>query len=139
MCVFSSKTTPLPNYSTVSFVRCNAVVENSDLTYNFSITYRRPPFNVPLYSKYQFFLYQTINKQREKGKTFDQVVDWLNNKGYLSVRGKKFKGNHVHSIVKKKRLKDEKLEKEYPEVWSNFSLEVVDKTILMSGFGLKYQ
>tara|TARA_B100001029_G_scaffold126792_1_gene105879 strand:+ start:264 stop:383 length:120 start_codon:yes stop_codon:yes gene_type:complete len=32
--------------------------------------------------------------------------------------------------VKKKRLKDEKLEKEYPEVWSDFSLEVVDKTLV---------
>ena len=46
------------------------------------------------------------------------------------MRGKKFKGNHVHSIVKKKRLKDEKLEREYPEVWSDFSLEVVDKTLV---------
>ena len=58
------------------------------------------------------------------------MAEWLNNKGYLSVRGKKFKGNHVHSIVKKKRLKDEKLEKEYPEVRSDFSLEVVDKTLV---------
>ena len=46
------------------------------------------------------------------------------------MRGKKFKGNYVHSIVKKKRLKDKKLEKEYPEVRSNFSLEVVDKTLV---------
>ena len=30
--------------------------------------------------------------------------------------------------MKKKRLKDEKLEREYPEVWSDFSLEDVDKT-----------
>ena len=37
--------------------------------------------------------------------------------------------------MRKKRLKDEKLEREYPEVWSDFSLEVVDKTILMSDFG----
>ena len=36
----------------------------------------------------------------------------------------------VHSIVKKKRLKDEKLEREYPEEWSDFSLEVVDKTLV---------
>tara|TARA_B100000212_G_C27355541_1_gene525694 strand:- start:896 stop:1015 length:120 start_codon:yes stop_codon:yes gene_type:complete len=36
--------------------------------------------------------------------------------------------------VKKKRLKDEKFKKEYPEVWSDFSLELVDKTILMSNF-----
>ena len=117
-------------YSTVSFVRCNAVVESTDLTYNFTITYRRPPFNVPQYSQDQFFLYETITGQREKGKTFDQIAEWLNEKGYLSVRGKKFKGNHVHSIVKKKILKDEKLERDYPEVWSDFSLEVVDKTLV---------
>ena len=111
-------------------MRCNDALFNADVTYNFTITYRRPPFNVPLYSQYQFFLYQTITEQREKGKTFDQIAEWLNNKGYLSVRGKNFKGNHVHSIVKKKRLKDEKLEREYPDVWSNFSLEVVDKTLV---------
>ena len=67
---------------------------------------------------------------REKGKTFDQISKWLNQKGYLSVRGQKFKGNHLHSIVKKKRLKDEKLEREYPEVWSDFHLEVVEKTLV---------
>jgi len=32
--------------------------------------------------------------------------------------------------VKKKRLKDVKFEKEYPEVRSDFSLEVVDKTLV---------
>ena len=111
-------------------MRCNDALLNADVTYNFTITYRRPPFSVPLYSEYQFFLYETITEQREKGKTFDQIAGWLNGKGYLSVRGKKFKGNHVHSIVKKKRLKDEKLEREYPEVWSDFSLEVVDKTLV---------
>ena len=58
------------------------------------------------------------------------MAEWLNKKGYLSVRGKKYKGNHFHSIVKKKRLKDEKLERNYPEVRSDFSLEVVDKIII---------
>jgi len=105
----------------------------------FSITYRRPIFSVPLYSQYQFFLCETITAHREKGKTFDQIAEWLDNKGYLSFRGKKFKGNHVHSIVKKKRLKDDKLERDYPEVQSDFSLEVVDKTILMSEFELYFQ
>ena len=118
------------DYSTVSFVRCNVGSFNSDLIFHFSITYRRPPFYLPRYSQYQFFLYQTITEQREKRKTFDQIAEWLNEKGYLSVRGKKFKGNHVHSIVKKKRLKDEKLERQYPEVSSDFSLEVVDKTLV---------
>ena len=71
-----------------------------------------------------------MTAHREKGKTFDQIAEWLNKEGYLSVRGKKFKGNHVHSIVKKKRLKDEKLERDYPEVWSDFYLDVFDKTLV---------
>ena len=90
-------------YSTVAFVRCNDAFSSADLIYNFSITYRRPPFSIPQYSQYQFFLYETITEHREKGKTFDQIAEWLNGKGYLSVRGKKFRGNHVHSVVKKKR------------------------------------
>ena len=36
----------------------------------------------------------------------------------------------MHSIVKKKRLKNEKFKKEYPEVWSDFSLEIVDKRLI---------
>jgi len=86
--------------------------------------------NISLYSEYQFFLYETIIEQREKGKTFDQIAEWFNKKGYLSVRGKKFKGNHVHSIIKKKRLKDEKLKREYPEVRSDFYLDIFDRTLL---------
>ena len=109
---------------------CNVGSFNTDVIFQFSITYRRPPFYLPRYSEYQFFLYETIIEQREKGKTFNQIAEWLNRKGYLSVRGKNFRGAHVHSIVKKKRLKDEKLERDYPEVRSDFSLEVVDKTLV---------
>ena len=117
-------------YSTVDKDGCGVVRFNADFFFCFTITFSSPSLNRNFYSQYQFFLYQTITEQREKGKTFDQIAEWLNKKGYLSVRGKKFKGNHVHSIVKKKRLKDEKLEREYPEVWSDFSLEVVDKTLV---------
>ena len=111
-------------------MRSNAVIENADLTYNFTITYRRPPFTVLQYSEYHFFLYETIIEKREKEKTFDQIAEWSNKKDYLSVREKKFESNHVHSIIKKKRLKNEKLERAYPEVRSDFSLEVVDKTLV---------
>ena len=117
-------------YSTVTEYLCGYALLNADTFFRFTITQRTPHLNVPQYSQYQFFLYQTITEQREKGKTFDQIADWLNGKRYLSVRGKKFKGNHIHSIVKKKRLKDEKLEREYPEVRSDFYLEVVDKTLV---------
>ena len=111
-------------------MRCNGGLFSADVTFNFSITYRSPALFDNHYSAYQLLLYETITEERDNEKTFDQIADWLNKKGYLSVRGKKFKGNHVHSIVKKKRLKDEKLEREYPEQWSDFSLEVVDKTLV---------
>jgi len=68
--------------------------------------------------------------------TFGAIAEWLNKQGYLTVRGKNFRGAHVHSILKKRLAKGELLKREYPEVWSDFSMEVVDKTILMSDFGI---
>ena len=121
------------NHSTVDKDGCRLVRLNADFFFCFSITFSSPSLNRNFYSQYQFFLYETITEQREKGKTFDQIAEWLNGRGYLSIRGKRFRGAHIHSIVKKKRLKDEKLEREYPKEWSDFSLEVVDKTILMRG------
>ena len=63
--------------------------------------------------------------------TFNRIADYLNKKKILSVRGKKFRGAHVHSILKKKRIRDEKLEREYPELRSDFYLDVYDKSIIM--------
>ena len=63
--------------------------------------------------------------------TFNKIADHLNKKKILSVRGKTFRGSHVHSILKKKRMRDEKLEREYPEVRSDFYLDVYDKSIIM--------
>ena len=71
--------------------------------------------------------------------TFDAIAAWLNKKGYLTVRGKRFRGAHVHSILKKRLAKEELLNREQPPVWSDFGMEVVDKTILMGGFELKKQ
>ncbi len=62
--------------------------------------------------------------------TFNKITDELNRRGYLSARGKVFKGNHVHSILKKKRMRDEKFYKKYPEEWSDISFEVVDKSLV---------
>jgi len=102
----------------------------ADAFFCFKITFRTPLLQIPLYSQYQFFLYQNISKLRDKGLSFNKIAEWLSKKNYLSVRGKQFKGNHVHSIVKKKRLKDKKLEREYPQVWSDFYLDIYDKSLI---------
>ena len=50
----------------------------------------------------------------------------------MGNKGKKFRSAHVHSIMKRKRMRDEKLEREYPEVRSDFYLDIYDKSILLS-------
>ena len=117
-------------------MQCKGVVGFADVTFNFSITYRSTALTGNYYSDYQLFLYQTISEHREKGMTFDAIAEWMNKEGYLTVRGKRFKGTH-DSILKKRLAKEELLYREYPPVWSEFSMEVVDKTILMSDFGFE--
>ena len=107
----------------------------ADVIFKFTITCRSPALFGNYYSEYQLFLHQTISEYREKGMTFDAIAEWLNKNGHLTVRGKRFRGPHVHSILKKKLAKDELLRRQYPPIWSDFSMEVVDKTILMSDFG----
>ena len=64
--------------------------------------------------------------------SFNQIADHLNQKGIETVRGKVFRGAHVHSIIKKKKMRDERLKREYPEVRSDFYMDIYDKTILLS-------
>ena len=122
-------------YSTVSFMRCKGVVGFADVTFNFSIAYRSPALSDNYYSDYQLFLYRTISEHREQGLTFDAIAEWSNKEGYLPLRGRTFRGAHVYSILKKRLAKEELLNRNYPPVWSDFNMDVVDKTILMSDFG----
>ena len=122
-------------HSTIAFVRYNDAFFITDLTFNFTLTCCFAALSVNHYSEYQLFLYQTISDHREKDMTFDAIAEWLNKEGHLTVRGKKFRGAHVHSILKKRLAKEELLNREYPPLWSDFSMEVVNKTILMRDFG----
>ena len=108
----------------------------ADLTFNFTLTCRSPALTGNHYSEYQLFLYQTISEHREQGLTFDAIAEWLNKEGHLTVRGK-VQGCSRPFILKKRLAKEELLNREYQPVWSDFSMEVVDKTILMSDFGFE--
>ena len=70
---------------------------------------------MPHYTEYQYFLYETISKLRGKGMTFHQIADHLNKEKILSARGKKFRGGHLHSIMKRKKVRDEELKEKYSE------------------------
>ena len=89
--------------------RCNGELNYpADAFFCFTTTTRHPILQMPRYTEYQYFLYKTISKLREKGMKFNQIADHLNKKRILSARGKKFRGGHVHSIMKSKKVRDEK-------------------------------
>ncbi len=100
------------------------------LTYlTFDVNIRTSNLWVAPYSNHQQFLYNTISKFREKNWTFKQIAGWLSNKGYTSARGKKFGSSHVHSIIKKRRLRDQQISKKSKVIISNFDLWFLDRTL----------
>ena len=82
------------------------------------------------YSDYQRFLYNTITDYLDKGWNYQQIADWLNDNGYKTPRGNKFRSNHTHSIVKKKRIRDVRLSRTYEPKLTDFSLRFIDKTLI---------
>ena len=86
--------------------------------------------SVAPYSDYQQFLHDTITELLCKGLNYQQIADWLNEKGYKTARGKVFRNAHAHSIVKKKRIRDVRVHKTYEPEISDFSLRFTDKTLV---------
>ena len=88
------------------------------------------------FSGIKFFTSNNLNLQlglmaHSKNHLIEPHVH-LNKKKILSARGKKFRGGHVYSIIKRKRARYEKLKEKYPEVRSDFYLDIYDKSILLS-------
>jgi len=103
---------------------------DNDLHFTFDLTTRSTSLSQPYYNEYQHFLHDTISDLLLKGMNYKEIADWLNDNGYKTLRGKKFRNNHTHSIMKKRKLSDERFSKTYPTEFSNCSLEVYDKSIL---------
>ena len=106
----------------------NQTPQNTETYLTFVLSVRVTHLWVAPYSEYQEFLFVTINDLREKGWNYRQIADWLNQNDYRTPRGKMFHGFHAYSIVKKKNLRDARLNKKYPPKLSNFALRFMDRT-----------
>ena len=82
------------------------------------------------YSNYQSELHDTIQNLHNEGMGYRKIARWLNERGYLTPRGKRFFNNHVFSILKKKRLRDERLNREVEVEYRNFSLEFIERRLI---------
>ena len=105
-------------------------IKDTDLLFSFDLVTRSSSLNQQYYTEYQHLLYDIITERLGEGMNYQEVADWLNDNGYKTLRGKKFRNNHTHSIMKKRKLSNERFSKTYPTEFSNCSLEVYDKSIL---------
>ena len=121
-------------YSTVSFVRCGGAlnIKDAELFFTFDLITRSSSLNKQFYSTYQYFIHDIISDKLDKGMYYKEIADWLNDNGYTTTRGKKFRNAHTHSIIKKKKKSDEKHNRLYPSSLTNCSLEVTDKRLVNS-------
>ena len=108
----------------------NQTPQNTDLFLTFVLSVRVSHLWVAPYTQYQQFLFDTITGFREKGWNYQQIADWFNSNDYKTPRGKKFFNSSAQSIVKKKSLRDARLNKTYPPKLSNFDIRFVDKTLI---------
>jgi len=60
---------------------------------------------------------------REQGLGYRRISDILNEEGILTVRGKVFTNSNVHSILKKKNIREERLNREFKTEVSKFKLD----------------
>ena len=121
-------------YSTVSFVWCKGGDKLSDanIYFTFDLITRSSSLNKQFYSNYQTVLHDIISEKLDKGMNYKEIAEWLNENGYKTSRGHSFRNNHTHSIIKKKKMSDEKHNRLYPSSLTNCSLEVTDKRLVNS-------
>jgi hypothetical protein len=66
---------------------------------------------------------------------YRKIAQWLNENGYQTLRGKRFFNTHVFSILKKKRIRDERLNalpEDRFEITSPLRIEYVERKYINS-------
>ena len=78
----------------------------------FTVTVSSSNLNNYFYSEHQQYLYDTIKELHGKGLGYRNISNWFNERDIKTPRGSEFKGNYVFSILKKGRIREERLNTE---------------------------
>ncbi len=92
---------------------------------HFSVSLQTNKLNVMTtpYTDYQLYLYERITKLRKEGLGYRKISNLFNKEGLKTCRGKRFGGNSIHSILKKKNIRDVRLNKKFKTKISKFELK----------------
>ena len=79
------------------------------------------------YNSYQEFLYNLCTSLKKKGLGYRKISYYLNQNGYKSVRGKEIKNNSVYSILKKGKMRIERINqlKSHKDYGYNYEMELI--------------
>ena len=91
-----------------------------------NVTVRCSYLNIPPLSEYQDFLFEKITELQNEGLGYRRIGHWLNEHGYKTPRGHEFKSAHVHSILKKRRLREERINKPYELTYGEWTIKKVE-------------
>ena len=85
-----------------------------------NVTVRCINLNIVRLSDYQNELYDKIKELHDSGLGYRRIAYWLNENQYKTPRGHEFKNNHVHSILKKRRIRNERINKPYELIFGEW-------------------
>ena len=109
---------------------CKGVLHNTLIYLTFDLDLRSSQLWIAPYSDKQHKLYHRIADLRKEGLNYQEIADWLNDTDHKTTRGKTFRNAHVHSIMKKKQIRDERLSRESKMTISNFNIKFEDMTLI---------
>ena len=78
------------------------------------------------YSAHQTYLHSRIVSLKEKGLGYRKIAQQLNSEGIKTPRGKQFLPASVHSILKKKKIRDTRMNQQFDKEVSALELEYID-------------
>ena len=90
----------------------------------FTVTVSSSNLNNYFYSEHQQYLYDTIKELHEKGLGYRKISNWFNDRNIKTPRGSEFQGNYVFSILKKGRIREERINQESKWEIKNVKLKI---------------
>ena len=120
----------IQNYSTVtkSLSREDYSRRKVNLLFDVNITDKN--LNNYFYSEHQQYLYDTSKKLYGEGLGYRKISNWFNEQNIKTPRGSKFKGNYVFSILKKGKIREERLNTE--SKWKIEKVKVLTEPVISS-------
>jgi len=79
------------------------------------------------YNSYQQFLYNLCTSLKKKGLGYRKISHYLNQNGYKSVRGKEIKNTSVYSILKKGKMRIDRINqlKSHKDYGYTYEMELI--------------